>query len=180
MAEIKIIEEREMTPETDQALREALCLCFPADIETFSKTRAWHGSAPAWSVVLFDGGRVVGHVGIVERTILAGDKPLRVAGIQNVITLPECRGLGYGKLIMDESMKEAGRRNSDAGILFCVPELEKLYVKCGWILLPKEEIIRVDDDGSEIPLPEKNIAMFYPLLVKQFPSGRIHLQGNDW
>jgi predicted acetyltransferase len=112
--------------------------------------------------------------------ILVGTKPLRIAGIQNVFTLPECRGLGYGKLVMDASMKEARRRDFDAGLLYCVPELEKLYAKCGWILLPREAIIRVDEKGTEIPLPEKNIAMFYPLSVRQFPSGRIHLQGNDW
>jgi GNAT superfamily N-acetyltransferase len=180
MTEIRIIEEREITPETDKELRDALCRCFPPDYDIFSKMRGWHGSFPEWSVLIFEGGRIVGYVGIVDRVIIAGNRPLRIAGIQNVFTLPECRGLGYGKLVMDASMKEAGHRDFGAGLLFCVPELERLYAKCGWILLPMEEIVRVDEKGREISLPEKNIAMFYPLSVNQFPAGRIHLQGNDW
>ena len=29
-------------------------------------------------------------------------------------------------------------------------------------------------------LPEKNIAMFFPLSKNEFPDGNINLQGNDW
>lgn len=178
--EIKIIDEISMPSEMDRGIRGLLCRCFPADADNFCRTRSWHGSSPAWSVVLLDNAEIRGHVGIVDRCILAGSKRVRVAGIQNVATDPECRGRGYGSIIMNASMKEAASRGYDAGLLYCLPELQKLYEKCGWILLPKEQIIRVDSDGTEIPLPDKNIAMFHPLKLSKFPTGTIHLQGNDW
>jgi hypothetical protein len=77
-------------------------------------------------------------------------------------------------------MDEARRRDYDCGFLFCVPELEKVYARCGWLLLPPEPIIRIDETGAETPIPGKNIAMWHPLRADTFPPGVIHLQGNDW
>jgi len=57
--------------------------------------------------------------------------------------------------------------------------LEKVYAKCGWRLLPEREIIRIDENGKNIPLPAKNITMFFPLKLQAFPEGTINLQGND-
>jgi hypothetical protein len=76
-------------------------------------------------------------------------------------------------------MHEAGRRGFDMGLLFCVPKLEKVYLDCDWRSLGPREVVRVED-GREIPIPAKNIAMFYALSVTAFPDGLIHLCGNDW
>jgi len=177
----RIVLEAEIDAALDQAIRDGLCRCFPDDCEVFSRTRAWHGSGPAWSVVVEgDDGRVIAHVGIVDRTITAGGQPVRVAGIQNVFVVPEGRGKGLCDLVMNAAMVEAGRRGFDVGLLYCVPNLEKVYARCGWRLLPRERIIRVDENGKEIALPEKNIAMFHPLKLAVFPTGEIHLRGNDW
>ncbi len=180
MMKTTVIDETEMSPELDQSIRDGLCVCFSPDVEVFSKTRTWHGSAPAWSVVMEMDGKVVAHVGIVDRKIRVGDRFLRVAGIQNVFVLPEERGKGLCDAVMDTAMVEAAKRRFDAGLLFCVPELEKVYARVGWKLMPKEDVVRIDDNGAEQKLPAKNIAMFFPLKVKKFPPGTIHLRGNDW
>ena len=178
---ISVIEETEISFELDVEIKAGLCRCFPPDGAIFSKTRSWHGSGPAWSVIIEEDGKVPAHVGIVDRTILvSGDTRIRVAGIQNVFVLPEGRSKGFCDQIMNKAMSEADKRNFDCGLLFCVPEIEKIYSRCGWQLLPKERVIRVDENGNEVQLPEKNIAMFYPLIITEFPSGDIHLQGNDW
>jgi GNAT superfamily N-acetyltransferase len=49
---------------------------------------------PAWNVIVEDAGMVVAHVGIIDRVIKAGNRQLRIAGIQNVFVLPEYRGQG--------------------------------------------------------------------------------------
>jgi GNAT superfamily N-acetyltransferase len=177
---IKIIEENEINPEFDKELRNALCQCFPDDVELFLQSRSWHGSAPAWSAVIIISGSVAAHVGIVDRTIQAGTRQMRVAGIQNVFILPEYRGKGFCEEIMASAMKEAKRRNFEAGLLYCVPQLEKVYARCGWRLLPERKIIRIDENGKHISLPAKNITMLFPLSIKAFPEGPINLQGNDW
>lgn len=178
--DLRIIEEADITDEMDLLIKAGLCKCFPPDVEIFSKSRAWHGSAPAWSVVILDKERIAAHVGIVDRVINAGGLQIRVAGIQNVFVLPDYRGQGLCDKVMNQSMETAEQREFDAGLLYCVPQLEKVYARCGWQLLPKEDVIRVDDTGNELALPDKNIAMFYPLKIKKFPVGTVHLQGNDW
>jgi GNAT superfamily N-acetyltransferase len=47
-----IVYESQMPADLDQRIRDGLCSCFPADRAVFSRTRAWHGSAPLYSVVL--------------------------------------------------------------------------------------------------------------------------------
>jgi GNAT superfamily N-acetyltransferase len=122
---------------------------------------------------------VVAHTGVVDRTITVGGTPLRVAGVQNVFVLPEFRGQGLSAKVLQTAMAEAGRRVFDCGLLFCVPQLEKVYAPHGWQGLGWREVIRVQE-GRETSIPDKNIAMFYPLRVAVFPKGLVHLQGNDW
>jgi len=177
---LKIINEAEVTSELDLEIKEALCRCFPGDAEIFSRSRAWHGSAPAWSVIMVDNNRIAVHAGIVDRTVKVGETFVRVAGIQNVFVLPEYRGMGLCEKVMAAAMQEAEKRNFDAGLLYCVPKLEKVYAKCGWRLLPERKIIRIDENSKHIPLPAKNITMVFPLKVREFPDGIINLQGNDW
>jgi predicted acetyltransferase len=177
---LKVVKEEAVTPKLDEAIRRGLVRCFPWEAETFEQTRAWHGSAPAWSVILDHEGEIIGHVGVVDRVISVGGHELRVAGIQNVFILPEFRGRGVSTPLLDKAMQEATQQGFDLGMLFCVPELERVYERAGWLTLGMRETVRVDETGQEVPLPEKNIAMFYPLRQPSFPQGLIHLQGNDW
>ena len=178
---VRIISEPDMDADTDRAIREGLCVCFPEDAGVFCHTRAWHGSAPEWSVVMEDdAGCVVAHAGVVSRTIEVGGKPLKVAGIQNVFVIPEFRGRGFCDQVMSAAMRQAASGDYDCGLLFCVPALENVYARCGWKSLGDRETVRIDENGSEVPVPGKNIAMFYPLKATGFPAGLIHLRGNDW
>ncbi len=81
---------------------------------------------------------------------------------------------------MNAAMSEANRRAVDVGLLYCIPRLHDVYARCGWQRLPETRIIRVDENGTNVPLPDKNIAMFHPLRIRHFPAGIIHLRGNDW
>ena len=175
----RVVDESQMPAALDAEIRRGLCLCFPPDVPIFSLTRAWHGSAPAYNVVIDDGPTVLAHVGVVDRSIRVGPTPIRVAGVQNVYVLPEARGRGLAQVVMVEAMAEAGRRRFDVGLLFCEPKLERVYLDCDWRSLGPREVVRVEE-GREIPIPAKNIAMFYPLAAAAFPDGLIHLGGNDW
>lgn len=176
---LSIIDEREITPDLDLQIRRALCACFPNDEAVFSQTRQWHGSGPAFTVICREASRIVAHVGVVHRKVSVGAAALTVGGVQNVFVLPDCRGRGLVDDVMASSMQEASRRSYDCGLLFCVPELEKVYRRCGWHSLGERQVIRVED-GKELPLPGRNIAMWYPLRAASFPAGTIHLGGNDW
>jgi predicted N-acetyltransferase YhbS len=178
--ELNIVDESDVDVFLDQKIRNGLCVCFPEDVSVFSQTRAWHCSAPAWSVIMKEREKIIAHCGVVDRTIKAGEVPIRIAGIQNVFVLPDHRGKGLCDKVMNKAMEEAERRQYECGLLFCVPELEKVYARCGWKLLPRENVYRIDENGEVKALPEKNIAMFHPLKRTIFPPGDISLEGNDW
>jgi predicted N-acetyltransferase YhbS len=168
-----------MSPGLDAAIRRSLCICFPPDAAVFSQTRKWHGSGPAFSCLVETGGEIVAHVGVVDRTVRVGTEQIRAAGIQNVFVLPEYRGQHLSDAVMQTAAHETSARGFDIGLLFCIPELEKVYARVGWILVDNP-VIRIDDDGVEKPLPGKNVVMYLPLRRTSLPTGVIHLQGNDW
>lgn len=129
-------------------------------------------------------GRVAGHVGIVIREVRCGrtrataGKPALVAGIQNLAVAHELRGRGLSQQLMTEAMTEAVRRSVPFGLLFCVPELERLYASLGW--RRTDVSVTLIENGKRVPIPGKNIAMFKELAGKPFPRGDIDLQGMDW
>lgn len=170
-----------MPVELDRAIRRALCICFPKDAHVFSNTRAWHGCAPAWSVLLEDAsGNLLAHVGIVDRTVSASRQSYRIGGIQNVFVMPDARGQGLAERVMTAAQAVMHCQGLDAGLLFCIPRLLGVYARTGWLAMPTNDVIRVDETGSEVPLPEGNVAMWLPIRHSGVPAGRLHLNGNDW
>lgn len=176
----RVVPESSLTTNEDVAIRAALCLCFPADEAVFSQTRAWHGTSPTWSVLVNGDNCIVAHVGVVEREILVGAERIRVAGIQNVLVLPDYRKTTLFRQVMSTAMEEAERRELDIGMLFCTRDLARVYAGLGWRLWKAGQVLRVDEHGLFQPLPDYNLMMFYPLRRRDVPAGDIHLLGNDW
>lgn len=176
--ELKIINEPDMPSGTDAAIKRLLCECFPPDVAAFSASRHWHGTAPAYSVVHWQGERIMGHVGIVVREVRCGGIPAVVAGVQNFAVAHELRGRGLSQQLMVEAMAEAARRHVPYGLLFCVPRLERFYALLDW--RRTDVSVTMVEKGERVPIPGKNIAMFKELAGTPFPEGDIDLQGMDW
>jgi len=177
---LKIIDEADMAPELDAAIRRQLCLCFPHGAATFSKTRAWHGCAPAYTVVVEEGGGVIAHAGVVDRTITVGECSLRTTGVQNVFVVPPLRGTGLSRQVTDAAIGEAERRGFEIGLLFCRDELVPLYARSGWRHLQGRPVMRIDPGGREVLKNDGRTTMYYPIGGRAFPDGLIHLNGDDW
>lgn len=167
-----------MSVALDAAIRRTLCACFPSEAAAFSTTRAWHGSAPSYSVIAHEGEEIAGHAGVVVREISAGDTIIRVAGIQNMAVLPARRGSGLSRRLMETAVAEARRRGIPFGLLFCVPGLERFYASLGWTTLPVRA--RMMYGGGEREIPAKNLAMGLEIGGRPFPAGDLHLRGADW
>jgi len=176
---LNLIDEKQMTPDKDAAIRQLLCACFPEDVAVFSQTRYWHGSGPEFSLTEESQGNVVGHIGIVVREVNCGGNPLRIAGVQNLAVAPKLRGTGLGGQLVSQSMAEAKRRGLKYGLLFCIPELRKFYGSLDWFTLDVDVTMR-DEQGAKAALPAKNICMATCLDSAAFPHGDIDLQGADW
>ena len=175
----RIVDERDMTPDLDARIRDGLCICFPNDRDTFSRSRSWHGSHPSFCAIVEDAGEVIAHVGVVDRTVRITDSPVRVAGVMNVFVLPSHQGLRLSDIATAAAMAEAAGRGFDLGLLFCTRPLVGVYGRMGW-LLADNPVIRVES-GMEYPLPDGNVPMFLPLRRQAISTGAIiHLCGNDW
>ena len=150
-------------------------------MDLFSKCSWWH-SKPSWRVLAFtDSNAIAGHVAIIERQITAANQstPIQIAGMQSVFVMPNQRGTGLAEELMRLSINYAAKRRLDSGVLFCVPEIEKVYAAMGWHKI-NDFVYRQDDAGKKAPLPSKNITMIYPIDNFNFPPGIIHLNGHDW
>jgi GNAT superfamily N-acetyltransferase len=176
-----VINEEDILPELDRAIREMLVVCFPADREYFQRQSWWH-CAPVYRVLgRDDKGSVTAHVAVVERAVIVGSNlsKVRVAGIQSCCVLPAYRGTGLSDKLMSVAMDEANRRGFDAGVLFCLDQLETVYGRMGFERLDAAVYVADDKEGKTL-IPAKNITMFCTLKAKQFPAGDIDLVGPDW
>ena len=179
--DILVIDEKDISDDLDIAIRDGLVECFPLDVEYFSKQSWWH-TRPQWRTLAQDDkGQVVGHIAIVIRDVLVGDnaEPVKVAGIQSVFVRPRMQGTVVADKIMEMSMLRAGQQGLDAGFLFCIPELEKVYCRMEWQKIDADVIMQYNK-GNTVPIPGKNITMIYPLKRKDFPAGDVNLTGRDW
>ncbi len=189
-----VINEENISPDMDKAIRETLVVCFPSDREHFQRHNWWH-CVPVYRVLgRDDRDSIVAHTAVVERSVTVGRNlsKVRVAGVQSLCVLPDYRGTGLSDRMMSITMEEANRRRFDTGLLFCLNRMKIVYGRMGWHKLDSEVYMR-DDKAcrvstspgeprreGKIPIPAKNITMFYPLGVRQFPPGDIDLAGTDW
>lgn len=173
------IEEQKMPGSIDVKIRALLCECFPEDVNVYSHTRYWHGSAPAYSLICLEKDFLLGQAGVVVRQIVCNRQNLWVAGITNIVVHPRFRGRGLGKELMIKAQNEAVNRGISHGVLFCLSDLEKFYLLLGWHR-HKSRVTMDDLSGNLVSIPENNIPMVKAFTDGSFPYGEIYLQGPDW
>lgn len=176
-----VLNEEDISPEMDRAIREMLVVCFPADREYYQRQSWWH-CVPVYRVLgKNDKGSIVAHTAVVERTVVVGPalSKVRVVGIQSFCIVQDYRRTGLSNKMMSVAMEEASKRGFDAGLLFCRKLLEKLYGEMGWYRLDAA-VYMTDDEKAKTLIPAGNITMFYPLTVMKLPAGDIDLAGTDW
>lgn len=174
-----VINEEDISPQQDRAIREMLVVCFPADIEHFQRLSWWRSIAVYRVLGTNDKGSIVSHTALVERNIIVGPalKKMRVVGIQSFCVMPDYRGTGLSNKMMSVILEEGGRQGFDAGLLFCREQLLKVYGHMGWSKVDADVYTNSDKKGKTL-MP--GFIMFYPLNARQFPPGDIDLAGADW
>ncbi len=179
--DFRIVDEDDITSELDHAIREGLVKCFPGDRELFSRQRWWH-SPQSWTIAALEpDGTVASSLCIIERNITVGGegRTLTVAGIGNVFAIPQWQNTGLIDRVMALALEDARKRGIKAGLLFCLPVLEKIYSRMGWRKIDAAVFMQ-DESGARALLPAKNIVMAIPIMLEKFPEGDIDLMGRDW
>jgi len=178
---VQIYNEWEIDAALDRTLRKLLQTCFPSDAAVFQKTRAWNGCAPAFTILLRDdNGDIAGHVGVHDRTIRINDRPVHVAGLQNVCVVASQRGKKLIDVLLQQFAEESKRRGFDGGMLFCRPPLIPMYARSGWIYDPTRDVALLTLSVEQKPPAPENQMMWLPLNLQELPGGLVDLRGYDW
>lgn len=130
-----------------------------------------------WHFVLEEDGRVVGHVGLVRHTVEAGGRPVEVAGIGGVVTVPEAQGRGHAQRGMRHAAEFMCREwGVEAGVLFCRDALRPFYERLGWQFVPDP----VELEQETGPVVCSLNVMVLPCGGRAWPAGRVELKSFPW
>jgi GNAT superfamily N-acetyltransferase len=131
-----------------------------------------------WRFMVWEDGRLVSHVGVLERTIRVGGEPLHVAGVYSVMTRPADRGRGYASAALERAAAfmrdELGRAGH--GLLLCIDERLPFYRRLGWERL--SDPVLFEQPGGRL-VNEIN-TMVLPLRGRSWPGGAVDLCGLPW
>ncbi len=118
---------------------------------------------------------------VLDRAIRVSEESLRVAGVGNVCVLPEFRGGEIADQILTAAMEEAKRKGFLFGLLFCRPEIMKVYERTGWKPCMDRRFFRMDHETKQtIEIPSVHGKMIRLLTDHPFPSGDIDLRCDTW
>jgi predicted GNAT family N-acyltransferase len=123
------------------------------------------------------GGELVSHVGLVERTVAVGAKPVRVAGVGAVVTHGDHHGKGYASALLNHAhgfMTNEWR--VPFGMLFCRDALVSFYARHGWTTVHDE--VLVEQPPRKVVLPLR--VMTFSTAGAGWPNGPVDLNGLPW
>ncbi len=122
----EVVNDEAVSARLDRLIRETLAACFPADEEHFSRDRSWHTVRRGWSWLSM---RTARWRRIARwwsgRLSWGGHTSVPVAGVQGFSVLP---GWARNRPVRSHHGardREARRGGVGAGLLFCLPELER-------------------------------------------------------
>jgi GNAT superfamily N-acetyltransferase len=126
--------------------------------------------------VLYHNGKPVSHAGILKHTVSVDGEGVSVAGLGGVVTVPETRGKGFARQVVQQAMSFAESEwTVDAGLLFCRPQMVSYYEGLGWKIVEPPAMIEQPSGKVSSPLP----VMVLPF-VNPWPAGLVELQSLPW
>ncbi|OUE26816.1 Acetyltransferase (GNAT) family protein [Clavibacter michiganensis] len=164
----------ELSPE-DRARTAALTdLAFgpaPAD-----PAMAW-AAADETAIARAPDGRVAAMVGIVHRDGTLDGRPVRLAGIGGVATLPGLRRRGYGRAALDRALAAVDARGPDLTVLICDPSMQDHYARVGFRLFAGTTWM--EQHGARVVL-DLEPTMIRPGRLPAPVDGDLDLGGAPW
>lgn len=116
-----------------EALTQLGAMVYPREANATLPDRLVSWATPQWSILVWEQGELVSHVGLVVRSIESEGTIKQIGGIGGVLTHPAKRGQGLASLAMREAVKHFATDWSLAfALLFCRPSLVPFYQRLAW------------------------------------------------
>jgi GNAT superfamily N-acetyltransferase len=132
---------------------------------------------PDWTYLGYHEASLAAFHNIVERAVEVDGLVTRVAGLNNMITLPHCRGRGLAsELLRQTQPRWFTELGAEIGMLLCADALVPFYEKLGWVRV-EVPVIFEQSDG---PRRWAANCMVLGVSAKGMPRTEVNLRGLPW
>jgi|SRR5688572_26594517 GNAT superfamily N-acetyltransferase len=142
---VKIVQSRYL--DLPAALRARLDAAAHAEFEQYDIVRETEWSSPDVTFMALQGEEVVAYYNLVDRVVRIDGVAVRVAGLNNMVTMPAHRGRGLASGLLRETQPRwFDELSADCGLLLCADALLPFYSRNGWHKLPGP-VVYAQPDG---------------------------------
>ena len=104
-----------------------------SEFAPFAIVRETRWATPEWTVMILDRDELAAFYNIVERSVSIDGVSVRVAGLNNLVTLPAHRGRGIASRLLRETQEHwFDSLGAECGLLLCADALLAFYSRLGW------------------------------------------------
>ncbi|HYO96866.1 MAG TPA: GNAT family N-acetyltransferase [Polyangiaceae bacterium] len=173
---VEYYREPAITWELDRELRALLAACFRSAGSQMFSCRRYCYELPLHRWVLRDAKRrLVAHLALHDKQILAGGAQLRVGGIAEVCVLPSQRGRGHVKRLLSLAHALCANERIEHTLLF--GDLE-VYASSGYAPLPARAVLLNADTLMSQAAP--SWLLWRACSGSSWPLGEVDLSGPEF
>jgi aminoglycoside 2'-N-acetyltransferase I len=141
LPDLQIVTTQQLSGTERESLRASLNEAFDYDFPD----EDWDHCLGGIHVVVRDGGDFISHAAVVERRLVAGDRPVRTGYVEGVATRPRAQGQGHGSRVMT-AVAVIVRARYELGALGT--GRQGFYARLGWELWQGPTSV-ISPDGPE-------------------------------
>lgn len=157
----------------DAEIRRLLTTCFtkPEDI-VFKDQRYFREPYPHRWVIRDSKGSIIAHIGVHEKSVVAGGRTFQIGGIAEVCVYPEYRGRGFVKSMLACIHDWLIGHKFDFAVLFGDP---RIYDSSGYVQV--NNLVHDDETATGEKCTSPSPAMVRLLSETPWPDGSVYLPG---
>ena len=162
--------------ELDRARRDQIDQAAWVEFEKYAIVRETEWAEADWTFLGFEGGELVAYFNLVDRVVQFDGVPVRVAGVNNMVTMPAHRGRGHASRLLREAQPQwFASLGFEAGLLLCADALVSFYERLGWRTVSCP-VVYAQPDGEWTWKASCMVLEREPIVTEH----RVDLRGPPW
>ena len=103
------------------------------EFDQFAIVRETHWATPDWSYLGSDGRKLACYYNLLEREVRFDDQPVKIVGLNNLITAPAYKRRGLASQLLTNTQGEwFSSTGANYALLLCASALLPFYQRLGW------------------------------------------------